>query len=105
MLGTSGSSEDRCAPVTANARILPPCTSGIVGGPSAMANSELPPAMLSIISLLLLYGTPTAGMPVLSLNSSVVMVKAGEEVAQFDLSGFALPYATRSLTDLILSSA
>src|SRR6516165_4686224 len=26
MLGTSGSSEERCDPVTARARILPPCT-------------------------------------------------------------------------------
>jgi hypothetical protein len=54
MLGTSGSSEERSDPVTARARILPPCTSGIVGGPSAMENSVFPPATLSIISLLLL---------------------------------------------------
>jgi hypothetical protein len=33
---------------------IPPCTSGIVGGPSAMENSVFPPATLSIISLLLL---------------------------------------------------
>ena len=54
MLGTSGSSEERSAPVTASARTLPPCTSGMVGGPSAMANRLFPPATLSIISLLLL---------------------------------------------------
>src|SRR5262249_36610172 len=54
ILGTSGSSEERSDPVTASARILPPCTSGMVGGPSAMANNVVPPATLSIISLLLL---------------------------------------------------
>jgi len=54
MLGTSGNSDERCEPVTASARILPPCTSGTVGGPSAIENSDCPPAMLSIISLLLL---------------------------------------------------
>jgi hypothetical protein len=37
--------------------------------------------MLSIISLLLLYGIGCAGIPVLSLNNSVVMVNAGDEVA------------------------
>ena len=35
----SGSSDERSDPVTARARILPPCTSGIVGGPSAIANN------------------------------------------------------------------
>ena len=36
---------------------------------------------LKIISLLLLYGIMVPGMPDLSFNSSVVTVKAGEELA------------------------
>ena len=81
MLGTSGSSEDRTAPVTASARILPPCTSGMVGGPSAMANRVLSAGDAQHHLVAALVGIACAGMPDLSLNSSVVMVKAGDDVA------------------------
>ena len=81
MVGTSGNSSERSAPVTAKGADLPACTKGTVGGPSPIANSVCSDATLTIISLVLLYGIGTPGMPVLSLSSSVVMVKAGEEVA------------------------
>jgi len=67
-------------PVTASARVLPPCTSGIAGGPSEMVNRTCPATTLRFDSLRLLYGIATAGMPVFSLSSSVAMVKAGDEV-------------------------
>ena len=80
MLGTSGSSEERWEPVTASARVLPPWTRGIAGGPSEMVNRHWPATTLKLDSLLLLYGIATAGIPVLSFSSSLAMVKAGDEV-------------------------
>ena len=80
MLGTSGSSGERSEPVTASARVLPPLTSGIAGGPSEIVNRHCALTTHRFNSLLLLKGIATAGMPVLSLNSSLVMVKAGDEV-------------------------
>ena len=78
MLGVSGSSDERSAPVTASAFTLPALTCGTVGGPSAMAIAVWPSMTLRIISLLLLYGIITPGMPDFSLSCSVAMVKAGE---------------------------
>ncbi len=54
MLGTSGSSGERSAPVTASARVLPPFTSGIAGGPSEMVKVVCPATTLRFDSLLLL---------------------------------------------------
>src|SRR6478672_7842374 len=54
MVGTSGNSSERSAPVTAKGRIFPACTSGTVGGPSPMANKVCSEATLTIISLVLL---------------------------------------------------
>src|ERR1041385_4416481 len=81
MLGTSGNSGERAEPVTASARVLPPCTNGIAGGPSEIVNVVCPATTLKLDSLLLLYTTCTAGIPVLSLNNSIGMVKAGDDVA------------------------
>ena len=80
MLGTPGSSGDGFEPVTANARIFLPWTSGITGGPSEIVNRLCPLITLRFDSLLLLYGIATAGIPVLSLSNSLAMVKAGDEV-------------------------
>src|SRR5262249_58205833 len=80
MLGTSGNSGERSGPVTASARVLPPLTRGIAGGPSEIVKRLCPDTTLRFDSLLLLYGMATAGIPLLSLNSSVVIVNAGEEV-------------------------
>ena len=81
MLGVSGSSLERSAPVTASALTLPALTCGTVGGPSAIVIAVCPWMTLRIISLLLLYGIIVPGMPVFSFNSSVATVKAGEELA------------------------
>src|SRR6185437_5992461 len=80
MLGTSGNSGERSEPVTASARALPPFTSGIAGGPSDIVKRLCPDTTLKFDSLLLLYGIATAGIPLLSLNNSVVIVNAGEDV-------------------------
>src|SRR5579863_7233543 len=81
MLGTLGNCGERSAPVTASAWTLPASTIGTVGGPSAIAIRHCSVATHSSISLLLFHGIATPGMPVLSLSSSVVIVKAGEVVA------------------------
>ena len=80
MLGTSGSNAVRSAPVTASAFTLPAWTWGTVGGPSAIVSALWPWITLRIISLLLLYGIITPGIPELSFKSSAVIVKAGEEL-------------------------
>ena len=67
--------------MTASALTLPALTCGTVGGPSAIVIAVWPWMTLKIISLLLLYGIMVPGMPDLSFNSSVVTVKAGEELA------------------------
>src|SRR3954468_15968390 len=81
MLGTSGNSAERSAPVTASARTLPPFTIGTAGGPSAIANRQFSAATQRIISLLLFHGIATPGIPVFSFNSSDAIVKAGDVVA------------------------
>src|SRR6516164_4700352 len=78
MLGTSGSSAKRSAPVTASALTLPALTWGTVGGGSAIAAMVWPSIKLRIISLLLLYGIITPGMPDFNFNCSMAMVKSGE---------------------------
>src|SRR5215470_4936698 len=74
MLGTSGSSAERSAPVTAIPRTLPLLIIGTDGGPSAITNRQFSAATQSTISLLLFHGIATPGMPVLSLSSSDAMV-------------------------------
>jgi hypothetical protein len=81
MLGTSGSSGERSAPVTAKARTLPAFTIGTLGGPSAMAIRHCSVITQSSISVLLFQGIATPGMPVFSFKSSVAIVNAGEVVA------------------------
>ena len=54
MVGTSGSSRVRFAPVTASARSLPACTCAVVGGGSMIAIEALPETTPSSISPLLL---------------------------------------------------
>src|SRR3984957_21308351 len=87
MLGVSGSSLERSASFTASALTLPALTCGTVGGPSAIVIAVCSWMTLKIISLLLLYGIMVPGMPDLSFNSSVVPVKAGEDLGYFALSG------------------
>src|ERR1035437_5996011 len=100
MLGTSGSSGERSEPVTANARVLPPFTSGIAGGPSEIVNKHCSLTTHRFDSLLPLNGIATPGMPVFSFNVSLAMVKAGDDVPYFDLSGLAFAQATSSFTFL-----
>jgi len=52
----------------------------------------------SSISVLLFHGIATPGIPVLSFRSSVVIVKAGDVVAKFALSGCCFAQATSSPT-------
>ena len=54
---------------------------GMMSIASAIAIRQFSEATQSIISLLLFHGIMTPGMPVLSFNSSVAIVKAGEELA------------------------
>src|SRR6185437_8794709 len=97
MVGTSGSSGERSLPVTASARSLPALTCGTVGGPSAIVIAVWPLMTARFISLLLLYGIATPGMPDFSFNNSTVMVKAGDDVAYLALSGCCFIHATISL--------
>src|SRR5674476_1355068 len=62
MLGTSGSSGERSEPVTAKARVLPPFTSGIAGGPSEIVSRHCPPSTHRFDSLLPSNGIATAGL-------------------------------------------
>ena len=80
MLGTLGSSGERSAPVTARARTLPALICGIAGGPSEIASRQFCWITHNTISALLLSGMATPGIPVLSLSSSVEIVKAGDVV-------------------------
>src|SRR3954462_12389127 len=81
ILDTSGSSAERTEPVTASAFTWPPLTSGTVGGPSAIVSKVCPPTTETSDSPLLLYGIGCPGAPVLSLNNSVAIVNAGDDVA------------------------
>src|SRR6516164_4098893 len=78
ILSTLGSSAARSDPVTAIALTLPPLTCGTVGGGSAIAVMVWPSITLRIISLLLLYGIITAGMPDFNFSCSIAIVNAGE---------------------------
>src|SRR3569833_680059 len=97
MLGTFGRSGERLSPVTANALVFPASTSGMDGGPSTMANRHCSLRTHVFDSFEPLNGIATAGMPVFSFRSSEAMVKDGDEVLLFDLSGCALAQATSSL--------